>query len=61
LQWLNGEIHIYFNGQEINFAQLENKPAETGYKIHHLSKDHPWRRTNQEISDDKLRDYSEQV
>lgn len=56
-QWLNGETHIYFNGQEINFTQLDNKPGKKGYKIHHLPKDHPWRRMNQKISDDKQRNF----
>jgi len=50
-KWLNGETHIYFNGQEITFTQLENKSGKTGYKIHHLPKDHPWRRMNQKIKD----------
>lgn len=54
---LNGEIHIYFNGQEIKFTRLENKPAKTGYKIHHLPKDHPWRRQNQKIREDKQRNF----
>jgi hypothetical protein len=56
-KWLNGEIHIDFNGQEINFTQLENKPGKTGYKTHHLPKNHPWRRMNQKISDDKQRNF----
>lgn len=56
-KWLNGEMHIYFNGQEINFTRLENKPGKLGYKIHHLPKDHPWRRMNQKISDDKQRNF----
>lgn len=56
-KWLTGEMHIYFNGQEINFTQLENKPDKQGYKIHHLPKDHPWRRMNQKISDDKQRNF----
>lgn len=56
-KWLTGEMHIYFNGQEINFTQLENKPGKQGYKIHHLPKDHPWRRMNQKISDDKQRNF----
>jgi hypothetical protein len=56
-KWLNGEMHIYFNRQEIKFTQLENKPGKKGYKIHHLPKDHPWRRMNQKISDDKQRNF----
>lgn len=56
-KWLSGEMHIYFNGQEINFTHLDNKPEKKGYKIHHVPKDHPWRRWNQKISDDKQRNY----
>ena len=56
-KWLNGQMHIYFNGQEINFTELKNKPGKLGYKIHHLPKDHPWRRMNQKISDDKQRNF----
>lgn len=56
-KWLNGEMHIYFNGQEIKFISLDTKPEKTGYKIHHLPKDHPWRRQNQKLSDDKQRNF----
>lgn len=56
-KWLNGEMHIYFNRQEIKFTQLDNKPGKKGYKIHHLPEDHPWRRMNQKISDDKQRNF----
>ena len=56
-RWLNGEIHIYFNGQEINFKHLEDKPGKKGYKVHAVAKDHPWRRLNQKIKDDKQRNY----
>jgi transposase len=56
-KWLNGETHIYFNGQEINFTHLDNKPGKKGYKIHHLPKDHPWRRQNQKLRSDKQRNF----
>lgn len=56
-KWLNGETHIYFNGQEIKFSRLDNKPGKKGYKIHHLPKDHPWRRQNQKIRDDKQKNF----
>lgn len=56
-KWLNGEIHIYFNKQEITFTHLEDKPGKKGYKTHHVPKDHPWRRWNQKITDDKQRNY----
>jgi transposase len=56
-KWLNGEMHIYFNRQELRFTHLEDKPGKKGYKIHHVPKDHPWRRWNQKISDDKQRNY----
>jgi transposase len=56
-KWLNGEMHIYFNRQEISFTEIENKPGKKGYKIHHLPKDHPWRRMNQKISVVKQRSF----
>ena len=56
-KWLNGEMHIYFNEQELNFTVLKSKPAKKGYKLHKVPKDHPWRKMNQRISDDKRRNY----
>jgi len=56
-KWLNGELHIYFNGQEIKFTHLANKPSKKGYKLHHAPKDHPWRRMNQKIREDKQRNF----
>jgi hypothetical protein len=56
-KWLNGEIHIYFNKQEIKFVQLDEKPGKKGYKVRTVPKDHPWRRLNQKIKDDKQRNY----
>ena len=56
-KWLNGEIHIYFNRREINFKHLESKPGKKGYKVRAVPKDHPWRRLNRQIKDDKQRRY----
>jgi transposase len=56
-KWFNGQIHIYFNDQEINFLQLNGKPEKTGYKIRHAPKDHPWRKMNQKLRDDKRRTF----
>jgi hypothetical protein len=56
-KWLNGEMHIYFNGQEIKFNHLEDKPGKKGYKVRAVPNDHPWRRWNQKIKDDKQRNY----
>lgn len=56
-KWLNGQMHIYFNDQELNFTELKGKPGKLGYKIHHVPKDHPWRKMNQKISDDKQRNF----
>jgi transposase len=54
-KWLNEEIHIYFNKNELQYKMLQEKPGKRGYKIHHLPKDHPWRRLNQKISTNKQR------
>lgn len=56
-KWLNGEMHIYFNRQELLFTQLKDKPGKKKYIIHHASKDHPWRRQNQKLKVDKQRNY----
>ncbi len=56
-KWLNGETHIYFNEQEIKFNHLDDKPGKKGYKVRAVPKDHPWRRLNQKIKDDKQRNY----
>lgn len=56
-RWLNGQMHIYFNKQELSFTELKEKPAKKGYKIIKPSKDHPWRRWNQRISEDKQRNF----
>jgi hypothetical protein len=56
-KWLNGEMHIYFNEQEIRFKHLENKPDKKGYKLRTVPKDHPWRRLNQKIKTDKQKNY----
>ena len=54
-RWLNGQMHIYFNKQEIAFEELKEKPTKKGYKIYKPPKDHPWRKWNQKIADDKRR------
>ncbi|MCU7526785.1 MAG: ISNCY family transposase [Ignavibacteria bacterium] len=56
-KWLNGEVHIYFNHQELKFTLLKEKPKKKGYKIHHIPKDHPWRRANEKMKLDKQRNY----
>jgi hypothetical protein len=50
-------MHIYFNGQEIKFNHLEDKPGKKGYKVRAVPNDHPWRRWNQKIKDNKQRNY----
>jgi hypothetical protein len=56
-KWLNGQMHIYFNNQEMKFTALKEKPGKKEYKYRHVPKDHPWRRWNQKIMDDKTRNY----
>jgi hypothetical protein len=46
-KWLNRQMHIYFNDQELNFIELKNKPAKKGYKIYKPAKDHLWGKLNQ--------------
>lgn len=52
-RWLNGQLHIYFNGEELNFTELKGKPQKKGYKIVKPSKDHPFRKMNQRLKEDK--------
>lgn len=56
-KWLNGQIHIYFNGQELNFTELKAKPEKKGYKKIKPSKDHPFRKMNQRLKEDKRRNF----
>ena len=56
-KFLNGQIHIFFNGQELNFKQLDSKPGKKGYKTHKVPKDHPWRRMNDRLKEDKRKRY----
>lgn len=54
---LTDEIHIYYNGQELEYKELKDKPNKKGYKLHHPPKDHPFRRMNQKIKKDKQRNF----
>jgi transposase len=54
-RWLNGQLHIYFNGQELRYSSLNEKPGKKGYKLHKVPKDHPWRKLNRRLPDDRRR------
>jgi transposase len=56
-RWLNGQLHIYFNSQELKYTHLAEKPGKKGYKITKPAKNHPWRKMNQRISADKQRNF----
>jgi transposase len=56
-RWLNGQMHIYFNNQELAFEEIKGKPAKKGYKIFKPPKDHPWRKWNQRMASDKRRNF----
>lgn len=56
-KWLDGGMHIYFNDQELDYKKLKGKPDKKGYKLHTVPKDHPWRKMNQKIKDDKQRNF----
>jgi transposase len=45
----NGELHIFFNEQELNFKELDGKPGKKGYRIIKPAKDHPWRKMNNRL------------
>ena len=50
-------MHIYFNEQELDFKVLKDKPGKKGYKLHHVPKDHPWRKWNDKLKADRKRNY----
>ena len=56
-KWLNGQMHIYFNDQELSYKSLNDKPGKNGYKSRKVPKDHPWRKMNQRLKQDKRRNY----
>jgi len=56
-KFLNGQMHIYFNGQELNFTELDRKPGKKGYKTIKPAKDHPFRKMNQRLPEDRRRRY----
>lgn len=56
-KWLNGELHIYFNGQELNFKELKSKPTKKGCRTNRPADDHPWRNMNKKLKDDRRRNY----
>ena len=56
-KWLNGQMHIYFNKQELSYKPLKDKPGKKGYKSRKVPKDHPWRKMNQRLKQDKRRNY----
>ena len=56
-KWLNGQMHIYFNEQELSYKPLKDKPGKKGYKSRKVPKDHPWRKMNQRLKEDKRRNY----
>jgi hypothetical protein len=48
-------MHIYFNWHELNFTEEKAKHEKEGYKIIKPSKDHPFRKLNQRLKEDKRR------
>jgi hypothetical protein len=56
-KWLNGQMHIYFNKQELGSKSLKDKPGKKGYKSRKVPINHPWRKMNQGITKDKRRNY----
>ena len=56
-KWLNNQMHIYFNEKELDFKVLKDKPGKKGYKLHHVPKDHPWRKWKDKLKADRKRNY----
>jgi transposase len=60
-KWLNGELHIFYNGQELNFTWLKEKPGKSGYKVKPAPMDHPFRNMNQRLKIDRRRNFLTQL
>ncbi|MBA4251325.1 MAG: hypothetical protein C0442_06350, partial [Chlorobiaceae bacterium] len=60
-----GEGNLTDFGRAIKELNIEtifaNKPGKKGYKLHLAPKDHPWRRMNQKIREDKERNFFSSV
>jgi transposase len=56
-RFLSGQMHIYFNQQELNFTELDSKPGKKAYKTIKPPKDHPFRKMNQRLPEDRKRRY----
>jgi transposase len=52
-QWLNGQMHIFYNNQELEFKVLNEKPEAKVKKISVPAKDHPWRGMNHSLKRDR--------
>jgi transposase len=60
-KWLDEQMHIYFNEQELNFTQLEEKPGKKGYAPRPAPKDHPWRKSYEKLKYAKKLHYLTQL
>lgn len=50
---LDGILHIYFNGQELEYKELLSKPKKVERRVRKVAKDHPWRRMNNRLPGNK--------
>lgn len=46
---LDGTLHIYFNGQELEYKELSSKPKRVERSVRKVAKDHPWRKMNNRL------------
>jgi hypothetical protein len=44
-RWLDGSLHIFWNGHELTFSILDTKPKRRPAVHHRPAPDHPWRAT----------------
>lgn len=56
-QWFDGQRHIYFNNQELNYKQIEEKPKAEIRLRPPVRQDHPFRRMNQRLKSSKSRSF----
>ena len=57
-RYFNGELKIKYNGQDIEYEELECRKPKEGYKYMKPDKEHPWRKLNNLIESKKNKKFA---
>ena len=57
-RYFNGELKIKYNGQDIEYEELEGRKPKEGYKYMKPDKEHPWRKQNNLIESKKNKKFA---